>query len=171
MADREKVIKGLEHCTTSLGCFECPYSEMDQRTIECQLQIDRDALELLKEQQPKSGSWTMNSDFPDRLICSECNGQFDVWHWESKQMHFCPCCGAIMDGKNSRKSGYSAGEKKMIRIEKTEFRGQCNCCFGRDDVKEILFRRENSAGMGNGTVVCLCEKCRKELAEELKRHG
>ena len=40
--------------------------------------------------------WTMNSDFPDRLICSECGAQFDCWHWESKQMHFCPNCGADM---------------------------------------------------------------------------
>lgn len=49
--DREKVIKGLEHCSSSLGCYECPYSEIDQRTIECQLELDRDALALLKEQE------------------------------------------------------------------------------------------------------------------------
>lgn len=46
----EKAINGLKHCTTSLGCFECPYSELDERSIECQLELDRDALELLKEQ-------------------------------------------------------------------------------------------------------------------------
>lgn len=45
----------------------------------------------------KRGRWTMNSDFPDRLICSECGAQFDVWHWEAKQMHFCPNCGACME--------------------------------------------------------------------------
>lgn len=53
MADIEKVLKGLEHCSSSLGCFECPYSELDERTIECHLQIDMDALELLKEQKQK----------------------------------------------------------------------------------------------------------------------
>jgi ribosomal protein S27AE len=42
------------------------------------------------------GKWTMHSDFPDRLICSKCGTQFDVWHWEAKQMHFCPNCGADM---------------------------------------------------------------------------
>ena len=42
------------------------------------------------------GKWTMHSDYPDRLICSECGTQFDVWHWEAKQMHFCPNCGADM---------------------------------------------------------------------------
>ena len=50
MASVEKAINGLKHCTTSLGCFECPYSEHDERTRECQLQLDRDALEFLKEQ-------------------------------------------------------------------------------------------------------------------------
>jgi hypothetical protein len=45
------------------------------------------------------GKWTMNSGFPDRLICSECGAQFDCWHWESKQMHFCPNCGADMRGE------------------------------------------------------------------------
>lgn len=40
-----------------------------------------------------SKAWKMNSDFPDRLICPDCGAQFDCWHWESKQMHFCPACG------------------------------------------------------------------------------
>ena len=42
------------------------------------------------------GKWTMHSDYPDRLICSECGVQFDVWHWEAKQMRFCPNCGVDM---------------------------------------------------------------------------
>lgn len=54
------------------------------------------AEELKKLLEQKKGHWEMNSDHPDRLICSECNSQFDVWHWESKQMHFCPNCGADM---------------------------------------------------------------------------
>lgn len=46
----------------------------------------------------ETGKWIMNSDYPDRLICDKCNAQFDVWHWESKEMHFCPNCGAEMSG-------------------------------------------------------------------------
>ena len=46
--------------------------------------------------QRPNGKWKMNSDYPDRLICDKCNAQFDVWHWESKQMHYCPNCGARM---------------------------------------------------------------------------
>ena len=52
-----------------------------------------------EESERKKGKWMMHSDYPDRLICSECTGQFDVWHWESKQMHFCPNCGADMRGE------------------------------------------------------------------------
>ena len=44
------------------------------------------------------GKWEMNSNYPDRFICSECGAQFDCWHWEAKQMHYCPSCGAKMDG-------------------------------------------------------------------------
>ena len=49
--------------------------------------------------QPKVGKWIMNSDYPDRLICDKCNAQFDVWHWESKQMHYCPNCGSYNGGE------------------------------------------------------------------------
>ena len=60
--------------------------------------IDRVALqEAIARQERKTGKWRMNSDYPDRLICSECSAQFDVWHWESKQMHYCPNCGAKME--------------------------------------------------------------------------
>ena len=45
----------------------------------------------------KNSEWMMHSDYPDCLICSKCGAQFDVWHWESKQMHFCPNCGAKME--------------------------------------------------------------------------
>jgi hypothetical protein len=51
MVDREKVIKGLEHCTSakmSGDCKRCPY--YGQCVIDpCAL--ERDALELLKEQE------------------------------------------------------------------------------------------------------------------------
>lgn len=60
-------------------------------------------LDALPSAEPERirGSWMMDSYYPDRLICSECTGQFDVWHWESKQMHFCPNCGADMRTKEN----------------------------------------------------------------------
>ena len=51
--DREKVIKALECCTTALGCVECPYAEGEKCTDSCKLQIDRDALALLKAQEQR----------------------------------------------------------------------------------------------------------------------
>ena len=55
MTDREKVIKGLECCTTSeVRCFcknkLCPYFSDD---LMCERRLMKDSLELLKEQQQK----------------------------------------------------------------------------------------------------------------------
>jgi hypothetical protein len=47
----------------------------------------------------KVGKWTTNSDFTDSLICSCCNSKWDMWKWESKNMHYCPNCGAEMKGE------------------------------------------------------------------------
>lgn len=49
MIDREKVLKGFEHCQNS-GCNGCPYyTEGDG----CECKLDLDAMELLKEQDAK----------------------------------------------------------------------------------------------------------------------
>lgn len=59
MTDREKVIKGLECCirhgeNAEVGCGrkdECPY---EQNGLKCWLDLNRDALALLKEQENAS---------------------------------------------------------------------------------------------------------------------
>ena len=52
MPDREKVIKGLECCTTSEElCGMCPYNDPIPRHPNCD-QLEKDALALLKEQEP-----------------------------------------------------------------------------------------------------------------------
>ena len=54
VADIEKVIKGLEHCTSDGStCDECDYWEhnRDEDDPHCGDVLMRDALELLKEQQ------------------------------------------------------------------------------------------------------------------------
>ena len=55
----DKVIKGLTQCTsfgeigqTEVECNDCPYCE-GYKTGLCWVQMNRDALELLKEQQEK----------------------------------------------------------------------------------------------------------------------
>ena len=54
MPDREKVIKGLELCVTDYltqdNCKICPYGNGDD-TGYCWVEMNTDALELLKEQE------------------------------------------------------------------------------------------------------------------------
>lgn len=52
MPDREKVIKGLDVCVDRVpgkySCYECPY-EIDGNS--CEINLTKDALALLKEQE------------------------------------------------------------------------------------------------------------------------
>ena len=50
------------------------------------------------EERPK-GEWITHSDYPDRLICSNCNHKYDVW-FVNNGTNFCPNCGADMRGEN-----------------------------------------------------------------------
>lgn len=61
MPDREKVIKGLECCGTNRSCIGRPYvgELFDGCYGACISYLNRDALELLKEQ-------------PDIVRCGEC---------------------------------------------------------------------------------------------------
>lgn len=49
MPNREKVIVGIEHCD-KLGCSMCPYKPGGYSPMDCRIQLMRDALALLKEQ-------------------------------------------------------------------------------------------------------------------------
>lgn len=62
MPDREKVIKGLEHCLSRYVdglCDDCPYmGELDKSymiPMKCKEIIMRDALKLLKEYKRQDG--------------------------------------------------------------------------------------------------------------------
>ena len=50
------------------------------------------------EPERPQGRWLHNSDRPDTLICSVCNCGWDMWHYESKELKYCPNCGADMRG-------------------------------------------------------------------------
>lgn len=61
MSNREKVIKGLECCTSEDGCRHCPYREIDGHV--CSVVVIRDAIALLREQEAvKPRDWTSVAD-------------------------------------------------------------------------------------------------------------
>ena len=90
MIDREKVIKGLECCAhEAIGdCNNCPYNE---NTPHCDIAMMRDAIELLRAQEPveplrinHDTKWQRDTE----CICGECGGSF-----YRLKVNFCPWCG------------------------------------------------------------------------------
>ena len=104
--DAERVIKGLECCAGHGRCIDCPYFKTAYDPAICMREyLLRDALELLKAQEPKRGQWMTDGD---RLYCSSCEGtQINEVVLNGKQIYFldigeqmkyCGKCGARMDG-------------------------------------------------------------------------
>ena len=52
MPDMKKVVVGIEHCDR-LGCSMCPYKPGGYSPMDCRIQLMRDALSILKEQQKR----------------------------------------------------------------------------------------------------------------------
>lgn len=106
MADREKVLKGLEICSEhgswhGLDCEhneaykDCPYRGCE---TGCIVTIAKDAIALLKEQEAKYGYWK-NPNSQD-CHCSECGEQPVHEPGESVPLYdYCPYCGAKMEVK------------------------------------------------------------------------
>ena len=63
MADREKVIKGLEHCSSGEGCKGCPYNKTESGHA-CLFDCIRDAIPLLKEQEAKPAQTAGTNKIP-----------------------------------------------------------------------------------------------------------
>jgi len=89
----EKVIKGLE-CCSSCTCGGCPYTVKDDPTATCMNLLSRDALELLKAQEPVKPVVDI-----DTLKCGNCGhtlehqallGDNVLFH---EQYNCCPDCG------------------------------------------------------------------------------
>ena len=102
MADIEKVIKGLEHCTSyGSTCDQCDYWEHNRNEDDphCGDVLMRDALELLKEKQSKSPTWRRGKAF-----CGGCGGCLENKEQHSsdivKSIRFCKWCGTPVDWSN-----------------------------------------------------------------------
>ena len=120
MIDREKVIKGLEHCVRESEhiydnpCNGCPYyTNVGFNQFKCEsVQMKRDALALLKEQETVVAHWDDDTghwiegdrngidphtrttgEMIDTFRCSWC-GFYQYW-----KTPFCPNCGAKMEGR------------------------------------------------------------------------
>lgn len=89
--DREKVIKGLEHCSED-GCKDCPY-ETDCTMCDGFSLLAKDALTLLKEQEAVEPKLVV-----DALVCGNCG--HDLIHQEmlgdnvlfEERHNYCPQC-------------------------------------------------------------------------------
>ena len=88
MPDKEKVIKGIEHC--DFGCYgncyekECPYYQSN----DCTNELKNDILALLKEQEsvvhPES---SCEMTYITNCCCDLCGVQL------IREDNFCRCCG------------------------------------------------------------------------------
>ena len=92
MADLEKTIKGLGHCGNGIKCETCPYhdeNDSDEYSTSCNDLLCRDALELLKEKQPKKPIY----DCP-LIRCPKCKNSIDM------KQKYCDECGQAIDWKD-----------------------------------------------------------------------
>ena len=93
MADREKVIKGLEACLDEADCTKC-YKDGPGFGYACRDSLMRDALVALKEREAVEPKLVGVNTW----ICGEC-GAFLGWEeftqsgLELVENRFCPHCG------------------------------------------------------------------------------
>ncbi len=100
LIDKEKVKKGLECCKACTNddpfqrCSECPYNDISISVQDCRAVLSADALELLKEHEPKPivNKWHKNplGDY-SRLHCPWCDRELDMQ--SAKEYVACPYCG------------------------------------------------------------------------------
>ena len=106
MADIEKVVKGLR-CLAQTEepmanpCAKCDYKDRANFAF-CVVDVAKDTLELLKEQQPKKGHWEKSEYASDRWHqCSECGTITERVDKNGYKLtcNFCRICGADMRGE------------------------------------------------------------------------
>ena len=89
MADREKVIKGLNSCSGSDPCVNsCPYYDNCGNNYSCTSNLAKDALALLKEQEPvKPEVYYVSQDKYKFYRCPVCK---IAWYYKG---NYCLGCG------------------------------------------------------------------------------
>lgn len=95
---KKVVIECIEHCVGSDPyCGICQYGVH----VACKSFLLRDVLELLKEQETKTGHWIEKTDYNGDIYydCSVCNESWmtiEGTPWVNG-MNYCPHCGAKME--------------------------------------------------------------------------
>lgn len=96
MPEREKVIKGLECCAECGKCkSECPYAGKNNSMYGCTTRLAKDALALLKEQEPVKPSFRKCI-----IFCGHCGDRFP-----KDTTHYCTNCGRAVKW-NDQGSGH-----------------------------------------------------------------
>ena len=98
MPDREKIIYDIERCICHVpdACRDCSHYGHGE-VIGCMEELLKDTLNLLKEQQPKTGHWiVLEYCANEGIYCSECNTKiFDrITKPKYKLSRYCPHCGS-----------------------------------------------------------------------------
>jgi hypothetical protein len=87
MADLENVIRGIELCGYQDGmpqCDSCPYDGKD-----CWTRLKRDALSLLKAQEPKQAEWSAQPFANNVWRCGGCYSKLN----RRRKDNYCWYCG------------------------------------------------------------------------------
>lgn len=99
MADREKVIKGLEMCIANVGCDGCPYEDECYSQDRCEQFSEPmmcDALALLKEQKAVKPKYNARTNWYE---CGNCHySMTSGMHCRSElipatKVRYCANCG------------------------------------------------------------------------------
>ena len=95
MADREKVVKGLECCSKGdcADCDNCTYHGI-QTDVPCESTLMRDALALLKTQEPVKPYAEYSEHTGTKwLTCGACNQPMIKMTPDAVYPNYCPECG------------------------------------------------------------------------------
>lgn len=108
MPDRDKVFDAFRNCITEPKCKDCPWEQCEQfnqKKVSIPVTLALDVLNLLKEQEAKTGHWTI-SEY-EYLDCSCCGNSYYTGcdSIEEAKMRlkngfyfkYCPYCGAKME--------------------------------------------------------------------------
>ena len=98
MTKLEKVIKGLECCTSDVSCAECLYRGKRDGALNCVRELSTDALELLKEREAVEPKEIVNEHYPigdyrrtNGWLCGKCGETL------MGDANYCSYCGRAVE--------------------------------------------------------------------------